>query len=144
MAIGNLDPSTDQKFVEKLEASLEKKEDEVSKVSPTPPTSRPMKTAMKAQTNKRTNERTNKRLKVKTNKRTNVRTVKVSKSRKTVLPKEEVRRKARHSFDIFEDQALSLKEIQLARQKETGKRCLLGDLVKEALDMFIAKEHIRD
>ncbi len=50
------------------------------------------------------------------------------------------RRKIRHTFDIFEDQLLSLKEITLSRQKRFGKRELLGDLVQQALDMFITKE----
>ena len=153
MAIGNLDPSTDQKFIEKLEASLEKKEDKVSRVSPTPPTSRPMKTATKTQVAERpfgqkverSKVKTTKRPKTKKAKRPGGQTAKRPKGRTAVWPKKKtIRRKIRHGFDIFEDQVLSLKEIQLARQKESGKKYLLGDLVKEALDMFITKEHIQD
>jgi hypothetical protein len=153
MAIGNLDPSADQKFVEKLEASLEKKEDEVSKVFPTPPTSRPMKTATKTQVAegpfhrkaKRPKVKTTKRPKAKKAKRPEGQTAKRPKGRTAVWPKKEtIRRKTRHGFDIFEDQVFSLKEIQLRRQRETGKRYLLGDLAKEALDMFITKEYAQD
>ena len=50
------------------------------------------------------------------------------------------RRKARHTFDVYKDQILSLKEIQLVRERRAGKRFLIGDLVQEALDGFIAKE----
>lgn len=151
MAIGNLNPPTSEKFVEKLEASLEKKEDKVSELSPTPQRSRPTETMTKTQVTERSFHRTTERPKVKTTKRAfhrmierpNDRTVKVSKGRTTILPGE-VRRKVRHSFDIFEDQVLPLKEIQLARQRESGNKCLLGDLVQEALDMFIAEEHVQD
>src|SRR3712207_5628212 len=47
------------------------------------------------------------------------------------------RRKVRHTFDIFDDQLLSLKEITIERQRTGGNRVLLGDLVQEALDRFI-------
>jgi hypothetical protein len=50
------------------------------------------------------------------------------------------RTRIRHSFDIYQDQLLSLKEIALSRQKAQGKRVLLGDLVQEALDMLIINE----
>ena len=50
------------------------------------------------------------------------------------------RRKVRHTFDIYDDQLFSLKEIALSRHKMFGKRELLGDLVQQALDMFITKE----
>jgi hypothetical protein len=51
-----------------------------------------------------------------------------------------LRKKIRHTFDIYDDQLLSLREIALERQKIFGERVLLGDLVQEALDMFISKE----
>src|SRR3712207_4535265 len=51
-----------------------------------------------------------------------------------------LRRKVRHTFDIYDDQLFSLKEITLTRQKRCGEKVLLGDLVQEALDMFITKE----
>ncbi len=72
------------------------------------------------------NERTNEE----TNERTDERMIKRTKERTRV----------RHSFDIYQDQLLSLKEISLARQKTLGERSLLGDLVQEALDTFIKNE----
>jgi hypothetical protein len=50
------------------------------------------------------------------------------------------RTKVRHTFDILTGQLLNLREIVIAREKTFGKRVLLGELVQEALDMFIAKE----
>ncbi len=46
----------------------------------------------------------------------------------------------RHTFDIFDDQLLSLREITLTRQQASGTRVLLGDLVQEALDRLITSE----
>ena len=54
------------------------------------------------------------------------------------------RTRVRHSFDIFDDQLMSLKEIVLTRQMLFGKKTLLGDLVQEALDLFISKERNRE
>jgi hypothetical protein len=54
------------------------------------------------------------------------------------------RRKVRHTFDIYDDQLFSLKEIALARQKLLGERVLLGELVQEALDAFISKERTKE
>ena len=50
------------------------------------------------------------------------------------------RTKVRHTFDILTGQLLCLREIVISREKTFGKRVLLGDLVQEALDMFIARE----
>src|SRR5437868_5025304 len=50
------------------------------------------------------------------------------------------RTKIRHSFDIFPDQLLSLREIAVEREKRSGAKVLMGDLVQEALDRFIAHE----
>jgi hypothetical protein len=50
------------------------------------------------------------------------------------------RKRVRHSFDIYQDQLLSLKEIAIDREQAQGKRVLLGDLVQEALDKLIASE----
>jgi hypothetical protein len=55
-----------------------------------------------------------------------------------------IRTKIRHTFDIYEDQLLSLKEINLNREKLFGQRVLLGDTVQEALDMFITKERNKE
>jgi hypothetical protein len=54
------------------------------------------------------------------------------------------RRKVRHTFDIYDDQLFSLKEIALERQKLFGERVLLGDLVQEALDAFISTERTKE
>ncbi len=54
------------------------------------------------------------------------------------------RAKIRHTFDIYEDQLLSLKEIALVRQRTFGEKTLLGDLVQEALDTIITKERNKE
>jgi hypothetical protein len=54
------------------------------------------------------------------------------------------REKIRHTFDIYDDQLLSLREIAIERQKIFGERVLLGDLVQEALDMLISKERNKE
>jgi hypothetical protein len=48
--------------------------------------------------------------------------------------------KIRHTFDIFKDQLLSLRKIATQREEIFGSRVLLGELVQEALDLFITKE----
>lgn len=53
-----------------------------------------------------------------------------------VLPRQRVR----HSFDIFSDQILALRDIALKREQRSGLHARLGDLVQEALDTFIAHE----
>ena len=50
------------------------------------------------------------------------------------------RSKIRHTFDIFADQLLSLREIALQQEIMYGERVLLGDLAQQALDMLITKE----
>lgn len=50
------------------------------------------------------------------------------------------RKKIRHTFDIYQDQLLSLRELALKRERMSGERVLLGDLAQEALDTLIAKE----
>lgn len=54
-----------------------------------------------------------------------------------VVPTE--RRKTRQSFDIFEDQYEALKKLQLAEADKQGgrPRQKLGEMVQEALDIFI-------
>lgn len=54
------------------------------------------------------------------------------------------RRKIRHTFDIFLDQLISLREIALNRERVFGKRFLIGELVQEALEMFITKERSKE
>lgn len=50
------------------------------------------------------------------------------------------RTRIRHTFDILDDQLLTLREISIERQKMFGRRVLLGELVQEALDLFITRE----
>lgn len=54
------------------------------------------------------------------------------------------RQKIRHTFDIYADQLLSLKEIQLQRARGLEKVYRLGDLVQEALEAFITKERNKE
>lgn len=54
------------------------------------------------------------------------------------------RQKIRHTFDIYADQLLSLKEIQLRRARVFEEVYRLGDLVQEALDGFITKERNKE
>lgn len=136
MAIGSLNLTPEDKLVEKLEASLKKKREVTSTGSPTLPPKPTYKAKDKSieRSNGRTNEGTVERKDVRTNepktKRTNVRMTKRS----------NVRKKIRHAFDIFEDQLIALKEAQLSRQKGRQGRYNLGDLVQEALDLFLANE----
>lgn len=95
---------------------------------PPPPlkTNRPRKQPLKERLLIPTNERSN----VRTNVVTNVQPVDPFKRRERI----------RHTFDILADQLISLREIALEQEKITGSRVLLGDLVQQALDMFISKE----
>ena len=68
----------------------------------------------------------------------NVRTIEPTNERYFVKPVQ--RTKIRHTFDIFADQLLSLREIALDQEKLYGERVLLGGLAQQALDMLIAKE----
>lgn len=49
------------------------------------------------------------------------------------------RTKVRHSFDILSDQLFALRELAVERERLFGRKVLLGDLVQEALDLFISK-----
>lgn len=49
----------------------------------------------------------------------------------------------RHSFDVWQDQLISLTEIQTQRFHKTGRKPKLGELVQEALDAYIAKQRVR-
>ncbi len=44
----------------------------------------------------------------------------------------------RHSFDIYEDQLVSLADIQAHLYRRNGKKPKVGDLVQQALDAYIA------
>jgi hypothetical protein len=62
----------------------------------------------------------------------------------TTFERTNVRLKIRHTFDIYADQLMSLREIALKREVAFGKRTLLGDLVQEALDHFLTKERNKE
>jgi hypothetical protein len=55
----------------------------------------------------------------------------------------EPRRRIRHSFDIWEDQLLSLAEIQSQLFTTTRRKPKLGELVQEALDAYIRRHRTR-
>lgn len=50
------------------------------------------------------------------------------------------RTKVRHTFDVLADQLFALRELAVERERLFGQKVLLGDLVQEALDLFITKE----
>lgn len=73
---------------------------------------------VKKRSNEETNEPTNERL----------------------IQQSTVRKKIRHTFDIFADQLMSLRELSIEQEKTFGDRVLLGDLAQQALDQFISKQ----
>ena len=87
---------------------------------------------------------------------TNDRTTEVPKDRKTdrsndkpndkpidvKIERPKKRQTERHTFEIYGDQLLSLKEIALNREKITGEKVLMGDLSKEAFDLLISREKL--
>ena len=86
----------------------------------------------------------------------NDRTTEVSKDRKTdrsnvisndksidvKIERSKKRQTERHTFEIYGDQLLALKEIALNREKITGEKVLMGDLSKEAFDLLISREKL--
>ena len=91
------------------------------------------------------------------NEKANDRTIEVPKERKTersngvskdrtnerTVERPKKRQTERHTFDIYTDQLLALKEITLSRERITGEKVLIGDLAKEAMDLLITKEKIK-
>lgn len=57
-----------------------------------------------------------------------------------LIQRSTVRKKIRHTFDIFADQLMSLRELSIEQEKTFGDRVLLGDLAQQALDQFISKQ----
>jgi hypothetical protein len=98
-----------------------------SSAAPTPPPVQEPSTSVKAEP--RRAERTAVRSNVRTNDAPDVRT--------------EARTKVRHSFDVYQDQLLSLAEIQAAVYRRTGKKPKAGDLVQEAIDAYIESHRER-
>lgn len=89
-----------------------------------------------------TNEETNERTLERSNQRTKVGEIHTTKQRSNVRTNERLkeRRKIRHTFDIFADQLISLREIAIEQEILFGERVLLGDLVQQAIDMLITKQ----
>lgn len=128
MAIGSLNLTPEEKLAERFVASLEEKREADLRVSPTG--SQRQSNEVKEKFVKRTKERVTKRTQVRLNARTS----------DQKFESTSVRKKIRHAFDIFADQLISLKELQLARQKATGDNQSLGHLIQEALDLFLVNE----
>jgi len=83
----------------------------------------------------------------KTVERSNGRTVERSNIEKSVPSGQQkrtanvqARARVRHSFDVGQDQLHALAEIQARIFSETGKKPKLGDLVQEALDLYITRQ----
>ena len=53
------------------------------------------------------------------------------------------RSRIRHSFDIYQDQLLAMADIQAAIFRKTGRKPKMGELVQEALDLYIKKMNVR-
>ncbi len=102
----------------------------VSNKSPLPPELKSDKAQVDQSTNEPTKQAPMERTNEPTMKRTNERLTE--------------RTKIRHTFDILADQLFSLREIALEREKSVRKRVLIGDLVQEALDIFITKERNKE
>jgi hypothetical protein len=134
----NLKTSTGQGMNAFFTPSSEKKSEAPSGQAPTPVQQPADESSLKS--SKRTNVRKNKRSNERKNKRTTEQMT-VRPNGQTVK-RTNVRKKIRHAFDIFEDQLFSLKEVQLSRQKK-GAKYNLGNLVQEALDMFLTDERTK-
>ena len=63
-----------------------------------------------------------------------------SQERRTAKSQVQERKSINHGLNIYEDQLFRLKEIQLERQRAGVGKYSLGDLAKEALDIFIRQE----
>ena len=47
----------------------------------------------------------------------------------------------RHTFDIYKDQLMALHTLQLRAVQSNNNKPKLGDMVKEAIDMFLESKH---
>lgn len=88
--------------------------------------------------NERSNERTVEPSPYTPVKRSDIRTVERTEDRPS--RRYPVREKIRHSFDVYADQLISLRELAIEQEKLFGERVLIGDLVQQAIDMLITKE----
>ena len=53
------------------------------------------------------------------------------------------RTRVRHSFDIYTDQLVALADIQTTIFRRTGRKPKMGELVQEALDIYITQSDER-
>ena len=86
------------------------------------------KPVAKKRTNVRTNDRTNKRSNVGSQDATHY-----------IIHVPTERHKLRRSFDIFKDQQTALDKLQLAAVDAGHKKPKLGDMVQEAIDLYVAE-----
>ena len=84
------------------------------------------------------NELTSQSIFFKGEKRSNVRTVERSESQ--ISEAETDRQIIRHTFDIFQDQLQSLHSLQLKAIQKGKKKPKLGQMVREAIDAYLANE----
>ena len=89
---------------------------------------RAMKPAGKKPSNVRKNEPTKKRSNVRSQDTTHY-----------VIHISDRRDKLRRSFDIFKDQQTALEKLQLAAVDAGHKKPKLGDMVQEAIDLYVEK-----
>lgn len=89
-------------------------------------------------TPERTNERTDEQANTRTDERPNERTGERPNA-PTKTPKPAKRDIIRHSFQFYEDQLTQLKRLR-AQKELQGEPCHLSDLVRQAIDDFLAKE----
>jgi hypothetical protein len=105
------------------------------------------------QTNKRTNEATNVDLKQRKHEASNVGSKKTTNERSNedgiyAISIPASRRPRRASFDIFDDQKVALDKLQLAAVDAGEKRPKLGEMIQEAIDLYVQRRakqlpHIR-
>ena len=110
-------------------AKAMKRQREEGPEPPTPPAIEPKKKTRSSYTHVRTDVATNAR----------------SSAGSFAAPKvrRQERTKVRRAYNIFADQAVALEELQLARHKDEGRRPELGELVRDALEIYIRREKKR-
>jgi len=88
---------------------------------------------------KRKNDRTNVRTDIRTNVRPYAQKETWESSRYQIeIP--QIRRKVRHSFDIFKDQKSALEKLQLATADEEGSKPSMGEMVQDSIDLYTSQK----
>lgn len=111
-----------------------------SKNIPVGKVAEPSKKRLNVRTNESTIPQPIQPTKIRTNDRTDKQTTERTDDRHPRRISIRSREKVRHSFDIFADQLISLRELAIEQEKMFGERVLIGDLVQQAIDMLISKE----